>query len=97
MIGRGTDPSTLTDARRDELIEALAAHIEGLGLATAAILMLEANKPLSFLGGQALLVLQPLLGVVVGDVTTEEYAALLEDRDNVERLILRLERQASHA
>ena len=96
MAYRGWHAGVLTEARRDELIETLAGRIEGMGLATPAILMLEANKPLSFLGSQALLVLQPLLGFAVGDTATEEYAALLEDRDNVERLILRLERQASN-
>lgn len=79
-------------ARRDELIEGVAQRIESMGLATPAILMLEAHKPLSFLGSQALLILQPILTFALDPQTSSDYAALLEDRQNVELLIQRLER-----
>ena len=55
-----------------------------------AIAFLEANKPFSFLGSQALLFAQPLLSPFL--TGTGDYIALLEDRANVERLIQRLER-----
>jgi len=79
-------------ARRDELIEGVAQRIESMGLATPAILMLEAHKPLSFLGSQALLILQPILTFALDPQTSSDYATLLEDRQNVELLIQRLER-----
>ncbi len=83
----------LSNERRDELIETLARRIENMGLTTPAVLMLEAHKPLSFLGSQAVLVAQPLLSLVFDPSTSMDYARLLEDRSNIERLIQRLERQ----
>jgi hypothetical protein len=87
---------SLDGERRDVLIENLAHRIEALGLSAPAILLLEAHKPLSFLGSQALLILQPLLAFAFDTSTSAEYAALLEERSNVERLIRRLERQESN-
>jgi hypothetical protein len=92
MSGRANDPD-LSNERRDALIEALAQRIEAGGLTAPAILLLEAHKPLSFLGSQALLVVQPILSFAFGTSTSAQYAALLEERSNVERLIQRLERQ----
>jgi hypothetical protein len=87
------EPATteLNSARRDELIEGLAQRIEGMGLSAAAILMLEAHKPLSFVGSQAILILQPLLSFAIDAQTSRDYALLLEQRDNVELLIRRLD------
>lgn len=87
----------LDPTRRDELIEDLAEKIARLGLTAPAILFLEAHKPLSFLGGQALLFSQPLLGFLLGDEAARDYALLLEDRENVERLLRSLEGRAAAA
>jgi len=96
MSGGGLQPSQLSAARRDELIEEAAQRIEALGLTAPAILLLEAHKPLGFLGSQALIVLQPLLGFAINVKTSQEYSALLEQSDSVELLIRRLERQADN-
>ena len=95
MTGIALEAIGLSAERRDEMIEALACRVEALGLTTPAVLMLEAHRPLSFLGSQAIFVLQPLLSFALESQTSREYAELLEDRDNVERLIRRLERQAN--
>ena len=87
------DAADLSDERRDVLIERLAQRVEAMGLTSAAILMLEAHKPLSFIGSQAILILQPLLSFAVDSQTSREYSQLLEQRANVELLIRRLERQ----
>jgi hypothetical protein len=81
----------LSAARRDHLIENLAHRLDSWRLTTPAIAFLEAHKPLGFFASQTLLVLQPLLTLLLGDVSVEEYAALLEDRNGVERVIDRLE------
>lgn len=90
---RNVEPEApgLSSERRDTLIERLAQRIEGMGLSSAAILMLEAHKPLSFVGSQAILILQPLLSFAIDSQTSQEYALLLEQRDNVELLIRRLD------
>lgn len=84
----------LSPARRDEIIEHLAQKVQGWGLLTPAIFFLEANKPFSLLGSQLLLFAQPLLGFFATDVPVRETAALLEEQQNVERLIARLEELA---
>jgi hypothetical protein len=91
------DAAELSDERRDVLIERLAQRVEALGLSAAAILMLEAHKPLSFVGSQAILILQPLLSFAIDTQTSREYAQLLEQRANVELLIRRLERQGDNS
>jgi len=74
----------------EELIDRLAAWIVRQGLVTPAVFLLEAGKPFSFLGSQALWMLQPLLGPAVGHERIAAYARLLEDRTGVERLLARL-------
>jgi hypothetical protein len=84
--------STLTDARRDELVARAGSWISRLGMKAPAILLLEFYKPLSFLGAQALLFFQPVLGAWVGDEVVRDYAALLEEPGSVERLVAQLEK-----
>jgi hypothetical protein len=85
--------------RHEQRIERLVEWIEARGLRSPAILLLEANKPLAAIGGQALLFLQPLLGWVgpalgwsAGQEHAAEWAALLEEPDGVDRILERLER-----
>ena len=78
--------------QRDLLIERLAQKISSCGLTAPAILFLETNKPFSFIGSQALLFFQPLLGFLLGDEVIGGYAQLFEDQANVERLLHLLER-----
>lgn len=77
--------------RQEELVDSLAQRLDRWGLATPAIALLEAHKPLGFIASQTLLVFQPLLTLFVSDVSLEEYSLLLEDRGSVERIIYRLE------
>ena len=81
--------AAVDEVRRDELIESVARRLEGAGLAAPAVALLEANKPFSFLGSQALLFAEPFLGLLI--TGTRDWVALLEDRGNVELLISRLE------
>jgi hypothetical protein len=81
----------LNTARRDYLIENLAHRLDSWRLTTPSIAFLEAHKPLGFFASQTLLALQPLLTLLLGDVPVEEYAALLEDQNGLERVIDRLE------
>jgi len=81
----------LSAEQRDLLIERLAQKVSSLGLTAPAILFLETHKPFSFIGSQALLFLQPLLGFLLGDEAISQYAQLFEDQANVERLLQLLE------
>ena len=75
----------------DALVERLAHLVGRWRLATPAIVFLEANKPLSFVGSQALLLLQPMLDLFMMHELTTDLAALFADRDRLETLITRLE------
>ncbi len=75
----------------DALVERLAHLIGRWRLATPAILFLEANKPLSFIGSQTLLMLQPMTDLFMAPELTADLAALFADRDRLETLITRLE------
>lgn len=80
----------LEDDRRDELVESWSRHIVDRGLATAAIFLLEAHKPLSGVGAHAVLAFQPLLTPLVS-LNVGELAAFLRSTDNIELLIRRIE------
>jgi len=56
---------------------------------TPAVFFLEMNKPLSYIGSQAMHFFSPLVSVVF--TSFDEFAYFFEDRQNLERLIVRLE------
>ena len=76
-------------------IEKIADKITNLGLTTPAILLLEANKPLAFVGSQLLLVAQPTLDLVLPQNLTRNTANFLADSDQVEQLIQKLEQSTA--
>jgi hypothetical protein len=59
------------------------------------ILLLEAHKPLAFIGGQFLLVAQPSLNLFVAPHFTQGMIDLLTDPSQLEELISQLEQQTS--
>jgi hypothetical protein len=82
---------SLDAARRQALIAAAAEAIRRRGMTAPAILFLEANRPFSFIAGQALLVAEPLLGLLVGYEHVRDWGLVLEDRQSLELLIQYLE------
>ena len=75
----------------DNFVQKVADKITDLGLAGPAILLLEANKPLAFLGSQLLLVAQPTLNIFVPSNCTQQTVNLLTDSEQLEQLIQMLE------
>jgi hypothetical protein len=82
-------PEPITDERREQIIEAMANRIKQFGMVTPAIFFLEANKPISYIGGQAMHFFSPIIGIFFNSF--EDYAFFFDDRNNVELLIQRLE------
>jgi len=82
-------PEPIDEKRRDEIIEAIAKRIDQFGMLVPAIFFLEMNKPLSYIGGQAMHFFAPIVSVFFN--TFEDYAYFFEDRRNVELLIQKLE------
>lgn len=73
-------------------LETLARRIHSAGLATPARLFLVAGRPLSFFGSQVLLLAQPASKLLFkAQDPTGRYSRLLEDRENVDRLLRRLD------
>ena len=84
--------SDIPDERRDELFDKLARRIVDLRLTPVAIVMLESGKPVSFVGSQLMVFLQPIITAVFPFKQYDEIAALLEERANLELFIRRIER-----
>tara|TARA_Y100000758_G_C15996702_1_gene402548 strand:+ start:135 stop:425 length:291 start_codon:yes stop_codon:yes gene_type:complete len=78
-----------------ELISNLAKKIVRHGLAVPAIFFLEMVKYLSFFGSQLMVFFGPVITVFITPNLYYKYAELLEDRNNVEFLLLELERLES--
>ena len=78
-----------TPEQRDKMLEDVAQRVARAGMATPAIIFLESNKPFSRLAGNALHIVSPAIGVFLPNI--DAYGALLQDRENVDMLIFRLE------
>jgi len=62
-----------------------------------AILLLESMKPLSFLGSQALHFFEPMVRSLFSVPDYDRVAVLLERRDSVEALLVRIEAKDEEA
>jgi len=82
----------LTEPETHALIEKAAAEIEKRGMTAPAVIFLEMHKPLSNIASQAAIALSPFIVPFVGFDFTNDYSRLLSKRENIESLILRLER-----
>ena len=88
-------PNTpISDEERDALFERWADKVVNAGMATPAILFLEAHKPLSFLAGQAVIVASPMFGPLFGLGNMTKLSQILSDRSNAERFIQLIEEKS---
>ena len=72
-------------------MDRLAEKIVERRLAAPAILFLESVKSISFLGNQALVFFQPIVQSIFEFKHYDEIAEILEDRENLERLLTKIE------
>ena len=82
----------VSEERKKYLINKIAQRAVDYRLSTVAIVFLESSKPLSFLGNQFLIFMQPFYRALFSFREYEEIAAMLEDRNNIEALICEIER-----
>jgi hypothetical protein len=75
----------------EQLVERLVDKASRWHLTVPAILLLEIARPFSFIASQGLLLCQPLLGFLYDETRISEFAELLADRSNLDRLIAGLE------
>src|SRR5688572_6147395 len=78
-------------AEDEELIELVAEKVVSARMTVRAILFVESSKPLSFVGSQFLYFLEPVVRACVKGDRYTRFAALLEDRNNVEILLQAIE------
>jgi hypothetical protein len=83
---------SVTEERKKFLINKIAKKVVDMRLAPVAIVFLESAKPLSFIGNQFLIFMQPFYRTFFTYREYEEVTAMLEDRKNIETLICEIER-----
>jgi hypothetical protein len=81
----------LSEQETKQVIEEIAGLVVKRGLITPAIMFLEMHKPLSFVAGQGLIVAMPFLAPFLGADKVGRYSRFLNTRENIERLIQRIE------
>tara|TARA_B000000475_G_scaffold15181_1_gene12904 strand:+ start:159 stop:440 length:282 start_codon:yes stop_codon:yes gene_type:complete len=75
---------------KNNLIE-FAQKIVSKGMAVPAIFLLESTKYISFIAGQTLIFLGPILTTFVSDKKYYNFTHLLEKKENIEFLITKIE------
>ena len=83
--------STISQSDR-ELISNLAAKIVRHGMAMPAIFFLEMVKYMSFIGSQLMVFFGPVITVFIQSESYYKITHLLEERENVEFLMLEIEK-----
>jgi hypothetical protein len=85
----------LTPDERDAFLDRMAGEVARRRLEAPVILALEMHRPLMFLGSQALVVFTPMLAPAFGLENLQRLCRLMEDRQNLDRFIDRIEEQAA--
>jgi ABC-type Zn2+ transport system substrate-binding protein/surface adhesin len=84
----------VTKEDEDEYIEKVAQKIHEYEMETAAILLLESSKPLVWIGGEmGRFFITPFVPIISEKwgVTSEKFFLIFEKRENIEKLLKRLE------
>ncbi|MEO0254445.1 MAG: hypothetical protein ABIN20_03360 [candidate division WOR-3 bacterium] len=75
----------------DDLIEKIASRICDLKLETIFIIIFESIKPLSFIASSVLVAFEPIIRSIFSFRDYERFYRMLEDRENIEKLIRKIE------
>lgn len=81
----------LSEEETEKFVADVATEIVKRRLETPAVLFLEMHKPLSYIASQGLIVAMPFLGPIIGQERIARFSRFLQARDNIERLIQRIE------
>ena len=83
------EPLNEEDAQK--VIDEVATAIVKRRLETPAIMFFEMNKPITYIASQGLIVTMPFLAPFFGQQKVARYSRFLQTRENVEKLIQRIE------
>jgi ABC-type Zn2+ transport system substrate-binding protein/surface adhesin len=90
----------ITPELEAEYIEKVAQKIHEYEMETAAILLLEGSKPLVWVGGEmGRFFISPFIPIISDKwgVTSEKFFLVFEKRENIEKLLKRIEQLAQEA
>ena len=73
------------------LITKVAERVVRMRMSVPAIFFLESSKPLAFVGSQLLIFLEPFVQTLFNFAQYQRFALLMEDRDNWEALVRKIE------
>ena len=90
------DDSAAISQSDSQLISNLAEKIVRHGMAVPAIFFLEMVKYMSFIGSQLMVFFGPVISVFIQSESYYKITHLLEERQNVEFLMLEIERMESN-
>ncbi|MBU1701192.1 MAG: hypothetical protein KJ970_05325 [Candidatus Eisenbacteria bacterium] len=76
----------------EKLLESVAGRIVRMRMGVPAVFFLESAKPLSFIGSQALVFMEPFVKAFLTLPQYDQFARMMEDRSNVERMIQIIEK-----
>ncbi len=88
-----SDPPPLP-AEDEALLDRLAARVVELHMEVPAILALETSKPMTVIASQALIFFEPMIQSLFRFTDYRRFTALIERRDVMESLILRIEAES---
>ncbi len=100
LFGPGLNPDDFksdTPEAVDELFGKIARKIVERDMTVPAIMFLEMAKPLSFIGSQALVFLNPVVSLVVSSQEYYRFVRLMDERENVEKLAVAIEEENARA
>ncbi len=83
----------LTAEEETALLNTLEKEIRKRKLEVPAIMFFEMHKPLANIAGHFALATSPFLVPIIGYKNVNDYSRLLSKRENVEKLIVRLEQK----
>lgn len=90
QAGSKDEPPPLTE-REAELMEKVAAKVVEWKMTVPAILALESVKPLNYIGAQAMVFFEPFVQALFNFKDYDTFREMMERRENVERLLLKIE------
>jgi hypothetical protein len=91
-VSNASEDSSGLTPRQDEIFDRIAGRVVELGMTVPAILFLESSKPLSFIGSQLLLFMDPFVRIFLNSGDYAEFAEAIGNRDKFELFIQKIEK-----
>lgn len=88
---RKVDDNPPLAEREEEIMTKLATKVVQWKMTVPAILFLESVKPLNFIGAQMMIFFEPFVQTLFNLRDYDTFREMMERRENVERLLLKIE------